>query len=125
MQAVHFGGVHVRRHHPVQAVRSGNGLVPGSPRVRPRVRTRRGGSGAYSLLLRYDPDDDGPQGIKPVKWCINPQFDANNEVTSATLPVGESWCVASGYTKGGGTPANPQVITVWQVFGQDDPKFLR
>jgi VCBS repeat-containing protein len=79
-----------------------------------------GGSGVLPLLLRYDPA--GGTNYKPVQWCISPQFDSNGVVTSATLPTGETWCIASADTHG---VDNGNVETIWQVYGQDDPKFIR
>jgi hypothetical protein len=78
-----------------------------------------GGSGVLPLLLRYDPD--GGTNFRPVQWCSDQQFDADGLVITATLPAGESWCVASADTRGTG----PDVETVWQVFGIDDPNFSR
>ena len=74
--------------------------------------------GMLNLLLEYDPT--GGITFKPVLWCINPQFNGNGEVTSATLPVGETWCIASESSRGN---AAGNVVTTWQVFGQDDPRF--
>ncbi len=74
--------------------------------------------GVLNLLLEYDPL--GNYTFKPVLWCINPQFNGNGEVTSATLPVRETWCIASESSRGN---AVGNVVTTWQVFGQDDPRF--
>jgi hypothetical protein len=74
-------------------------------------------AGPLSLLLQYDPENDG--SFKNVQWCDSPVFDAG-VVTSATLPTGETWCVASETTAGEGTG---QVETTWQVWGHDDPLF--
>jgi hypothetical protein len=75
-------------------------------------------SGALQLLLQYDPD--GGNNFRPVQLCDNPVFDANGVVTGAQLPAGETWCVASEGTRADGTT---NVITTWQVWGHDDPKF--
>ncbi len=82
-------------------------------------------TGPYGLLLRYDPDGDLGSGepLQPVPWCASPVFDSNGLVTSATLPGTHSWCIASESTKAVGTP--PQLVTVWQVYGEDDPRFTR
>jgi hypothetical protein len=78
-----------------------------------------GGPGVLPLLLRYDPD--GGTNFRPVQWCTDPQFDGDHAVTTATMPDGESWCVASADTQGVGS----EVETLWQVFGIDDPNFSR
>jgi hypothetical protein len=75
-------------------------------------------SGALQLLLQYDPA--GGNNFKPVQWCDNPAFDANGVVTGAQVPANETWCIASEGTQGDGTT---NVITKWQVWGHDDPKF--
>ncbi len=92
------------------------GVVSFGPEPAPTA----GGSGEHSLLLRYDPT--GGTTFRPVQWCIDPDFDANDDVTSATLPAGETWCVASAYTRG---DAAGDLVTVWQVYGIDDPRFIR
>jgi hypothetical protein len=74
--------------------------------------------GTLGLLLQYDPELDGT--YKPVRWCTSPVFDAAGNVTSATRPSGETWCIASETTRGQGTG---NLVTTWQVFGRDDPKF--
>lgn len=79
-----------------------------------------GGTGEYPLLLRYDPS--GGDAFRPVQWCIDPQFDAQDDVVSATLPAGETWCVAKADTRGNG---DGDLVTTWQVYGLDDPKFTR
>jgi hypothetical protein len=75
-------------------------------------------SGTLSLLLEYDPT--GGFSFQPVQWCIDPQFDGVGAVVSATLPGTETWCIASETTRGA---AGGQVVTTWQVFGHDDPRF--
>lgn len=101
---------------------SGTGTVQyrGELSFGPESAPAAGGSGEHSLLLRYDPT--GGDDFEPVQWCIDPQFDGNGVVTGATLPAGQSWCVASGYTR---SDVNGDLITVWQVYGEDDPKFTR
>jgi VCBS repeat-containing protein len=86
----------------------------------PESAPAAGGSGEFALLLRYDPT--GGSTFRPVQWCIDPQFEPDGDVTGATLPAGESWCVASGYTRG---DVNGDLVTTWQVYGVDDPRFTR
>jgi VCBS repeat-containing protein len=70
------------------------------------------------LTLQYDPT--GGPTYKPVQWCGDPQFDGNHNVTAATIPTGETWCIASATTEpnADGVPA-----TTFQVFGHDDPRY--
>lgn len=75
-------------------------------------------NGVFTQVLEYDPA--GGFNYRPVQWCIDPQFDPQGVVTSATLPSGETWCIASSANRGSG-PGN--VVTVWQVYGEDDPRF--
>jgi hypothetical protein len=75
--------------------------------------------GAIQLLLKYDAA--GGTNFVPVPWCDNPQFNAQGEVTDADVPAGDTWCIASESTRGDGTD---DVVTTWQVFGQDDPRFV-
>lgn len=77
------------------------------------------GDGEVSLLLRYDPT--GGTDYQPVLWCVDPTFDEDGMVIGATLPDGESWCVASADTRGG--PGG--LVITWQVYGFDDPRFTR
>jgi hypothetical protein len=84
----------------------------------PQPAPAPGGPGTVTLLLRYDPN--GGSTYQPVQWCINPQFDGADRVTSATIPTGETWCIASADTRG---DINGDVATTWQVFGHDDPRF--
>lgn len=79
-----------------------------------------GGPGSHTLLLRYDPT--GGTTYQPVQWCIDPQFDGQGAVTSATLPSGQTWCIASATTTG---TASGDLMTTWQVYGEDDPRFTR
>jgi VCBS repeat-containing protein len=74
--------------------------------------------GPVSLLLEYDPT--GGNSFQPVTWCIDPQFDEGGQVTSATLAPGETWCIAGSNTTPNG---DGDLVTVWQVYGRDDPKF--
>jgi hypothetical protein len=74
--------------------------------------------GATELLLKYDAA--GGTNFVPVPWCDNPQFNGDGEVTTADMPAGNTWCIASESTVGEGTDS---VVTTWQVFGQDDPRF--
>jgi VCBS repeat-containing protein len=77
-----------------------------------------GGPGTFSLLLEYDPA--GGSSFRPVQWCVNPQFDSSDLVTSATIPAGETWCIASAKNR---PNTSGDIVTTWQVFGHDDPKF--
>jgi VCBS repeat-containing protein len=70
------------------------------------------------LGLTYDPA--GGNAFQPVQWCAAPQFDANDLVTSATIPAGQTWCIASADTRGN---ASGNLVTTYQVFGHDDPRF--
>jgi hypothetical protein len=76
--------------------------------------------GGYTLLLRYDPT--GGTTYQPVQWCINPMFDSEGLVVSATQPSDEMWCVASALTRGN---IDGDLVTTFQVLGQDDPRFTR
>ena len=88
--------------------------------------------GQYPLLLQYDPS--GGTNFKPVQWCIAPMFDADGFVESATLPgdqtapeegqpdLRERWCVAKAETVPNG---DGNLVTEWQVYGVDDPRFTR
>jgi VCBS repeat-containing protein len=76
--------------------------------------------GTGPLPLRYDPT--GATTYRLVPWCQNPQFDANDRVTSATIPAGDNWCIAQADTR---PDATGRLSTTWQVFGQDDPHFTR
>jgi Bacterial Ig domain len=77
-----------------------------------------GPDGAIELLLKYDAS--GGTNFVPVPWCDNPQFNGDGEVTTADVPTGDTWCVASESTVGQGTDS---VVTNWQLFGRDDPRF--
>jgi hypothetical protein len=77
-------------------------------------------SGGYPLMLRYDPA--GGTTYHPVPWCVAPAFDGSGNVTSATIPSGETWCIASAVVKPNGVG---DLTTLWQVYGRDDPKFTR
>ena len=83
-----------------------------------------GPDGAIELLLKYD--DTGGTNFVAVPWCDTPQFDEDGQVISetddgeTTVPDGDSWCIASESTVGHGTDS---VVTTWQVFGEDDPRF--
>jgi hypothetical protein len=81
---------------------------------------------AIELLLKYDKDGDGATyGPTAVPWCDNPSFvivDGEKlvDATTTTIPAGDTWCIASEETFGQGTDS---VLTTWQVFGFDDPRF--
>ena len=79
-----------------------------------------GGPGTFTLLLTYDPT--GGTTFRPVQWCGAPQFDNAGNVTTATIPAGETWCIASESTR---PNASNELVTTWQVFGRDDPTFAR
>lgn len=70
--------------------------------------------------LQYDPT--GGSNYQPVPWCQNVVFDTSGKVTSATVPAGNTWCIASVNTipDSTGTTTTP----IWQVYGHDDPKFI-
>ena len=70
--------------------------------------------------LDYDPT--GGTDFRPLRWCLGPAFDASHNVTSATLPAGESWCIASAASV---PDANGIVTTTWQTYGIDDPTARR
>jgi hypothetical protein len=76
--------------------------------------------GTGPLPLQYDPA--GGTNYRPVPWCAGPQFDTNDRVTSATIPDGDTWCIAQADTR---PDATGRLDTTWQVFGQDDPVFHR
>ncbi len=71
-----------------------------------------------ALNLSYDPT--GGDTFRPVQWCVAPQFDGSHNVTAATIPFGETWCLASAVTD---ADASGVPVTTFQVFGHDDPKF--
>jgi VCBS repeat-containing protein len=73
--------------------------------------------GALSSTIEYDPT--GGTNFRPMQWCVNPQFDGQGNVTNATIPDGETWCIASAATIGG---ASGSTSTNWQIFGFDDPR---
>lgn len=78
--------------------------------------------GIAPVGLEYDPDGpDGAGGYQPLLWCENPVFDAENQVTGATIPLGETWCLASAFTRGTGV----EILTTYQVYGRDDPGFAK
>jgi hypothetical protein len=82
-------------------------------------------NGATELLLKYDAD--GGTDFVPVPWCGTPQFDEDGQVIvgsgddQTTVPDGDTWCIASESTVGQDTDS---AVTTWQVFGEDDPRFL-
>ncbi len=79
-----------------------------------------GGPGTFTLLLTYDPT--GGTTFRPVQWCGDPRFDNAGNVTTATIPAGETWCIASESTR---PNAAAELVTTWQLFGRDDPTFAR
>ena len=76
-------------------------------------------NGGHTLLLNYDPD--GGDDPHPVQWCTDTTFD-DGVVTSATVPAGETWCIASADTY---VNSDDDLVTTWQVYGVEDPKFTR
>ena len=71
--------------------------------------------------LQYDPT--GGSTYQPVPWCQNTVLDpANGQVTSATVPAGNTWCIASVTTVPDASGNN--TTPIWQVYGHDDPKFI-
>ncbi len=91
-------------------------------RLSPKEAPTGPGFGVFGLLLSYDPL--GGTDFRPVPWCIDPVF-TDGLVTSATIPnyPTETWCIASAHTVPV-TGSSPQtLITEWQAFGKDDPKF--
>jgi hypothetical protein len=84
--------------------------------------------GQATGALLYDPS--GGNNFVPVPWCQNSVFDANGDVTSATVPqvnpgITDTWCIAKvsemQSTDAGG---NSVVIPLWQVIGSGDPKWI-
>jgi hypothetical protein len=67
-------------------------------------------------------------------WCQSPTFDTSNilendaglplfaAVTGATLPPGETWCIASAQVWG---DENGDLIAYFQPYGVDDPRMTR
>lgn len=90
------------------------GFVQFAPAAAPTLAS----GGAFSLLLEYDPT--GGTTYEPVQWCIDPQFGADDVVTSATLPAGQAWCIANADLR---PNADGDIATMWQVYGVDDPRF--
>jgi hypothetical protein len=79
-----------------------------------------------SQVLQYDPEADGT--FVDMQWCedstitqsIGTAGELVRTATSATLPGGESWCIAA---VDGLNLATSQVQLTWWVYGEDDPKF--
>lgn len=84
----------------------------------PAAAPPAGSDGVFGLLLEYDPA--GGTNFQPVLWCIAASFDSAGVVTTATLPGSETWCVASSASRAN---VSGQIVTTWQVFGHDDPRF--
>jgi hypothetical protein len=66
--------------------------------------------------LKYDPS--GGFNFVNMKWCTNATFNGD-AVTTATLPTGESWCIAAESTV---TVGDGDIRTTWTVYGHDDPR---
>jgi hypothetical protein len=75
--------------------------------------------GPLTVELKYDPA--GGNDFRPVPWCTDRVFDDDGLITSAVVPndPADTWCIASVQTGGSGT----DLLTTWQVWGHDDPKF--
>src|SRR4051794_13334078 len=75
--------------------------------------------GPLTVELKYDPT--GGNDFRPVPWCTDRVFDDDGLITSAVVPNEpvDTWCIASVETGGAGT----ELLTTWQVWGHDDPKF--
>ncbi len=74
-----------------------------------------------SFVGRLDYDPLGGTDYRPMQWCDDPTF-VSGDVTDATLPGIETWCIAATAT----TATNGgKVSTIWQVFGLDDPSIVR
>jgi hypothetical protein len=71
--------------------------------------------------LQYDPTGVG-SSYQPVPWCQNDVFDSSGNVTSATIPTGDTWCIASVNTVP--DPTGTSTTPIWQVYGHQDPKFI-
>jgi hypothetical protein len=54
-----------------------------------------------------------------MQWCTDGTIGTDGYVTSATLPDGETWCIAAESTV---TVGNGDVRTTWTVYGHDDPR---
>lgn len=78
--------------------------------------------GTFSLGLDYDPDNEGPLEPKVVQVCLDPVFDGDGLIVSATLPSGETWCFAGEVSQASATVPG-EIVTVFQVYGTEDPKF--
>lgn len=75
-------------------------------------------SGPVSVGLEYDPT--GGNTYRPVQWCVAPTYDGAGNVLSASIPAGETWCIAGADLR---PNALGDIVTVWQVYGHDDPRF--
>ena len=74
-------------------------------------------AGVVHSTIRYDPT--GGFNFQPMPWCVAPQFDAAGNVTDATVPSPDTWCIASADTR----PSSVGfTTTVFQIFGRDDPR---
>jgi len=70
--------------------------------------------------LEYDPENDGT--FKFVPWCDSATF-VSGVVTDASVPTGDTWCIASELTVVISIADPSRTTTTWQVFGRDDPNF--
>lgn len=75
------------------------------------------GDNPTQSTLRYDPA--GGFVLVNMQWCTDGTIGTDGYVTSATLPDGETWCIAAESTV---TVGNGDVRTTWTVYGHDDPR---
>jgi hypothetical protein len=78
--------------------------------------------------LQYDPTSAGT--YYDVPWCSNMTFDANGDVTAATIPqinqpglAADTWCIAKMSETASDSGGTQYVTPIWQVFGHDDPNW--
>jgi hypothetical protein len=74
-----------------------------------------------SFVGRLDYDPQGGTNYQEMQWCDDPTF-VDGDVTGATVPAGETWCIAATATT---ATSGGKVHTIWQVFGLDDPSIVR
>lgn len=79
---------------------------------------------ANTGILEYDPNDAStPPGFDAMPWCTNATMGMVGDqrvVASATLPDGETWCLA--FVETGIDPVDStQTRTTWFVYGIGDP----
>lgn len=81
-------------------------------------------SGPFNQWIEYDPDGAGTESFRDMLWCENSSISTTLDsgevvrlVSSATLPAGESWCVAALDV------VEEDGSVVFWVYGHDDPGF--